>query len=324
MTVEVAPFRESHAEEWDAFVREAGNATFQQTRRFLAYHGDRFADASCLLYLDGKLSGVFPAAVAKVEPDVVVSHPGAAFGGVVHTGRLGGNRMVEALNGLISRYRASGFSRLRYKVLPPTYAAIPAQDDLYALQRVGATRSRCELSSTIRLDTRREPSARRLRSLKKAQRAVRVAVGHEHLEALYSVIAANLAREHGAAPVHSMEELRMLTARFPQEIEVLVAIVDGAVEAGVVLFNNAQVWHAQYIAASERAYAVCALDGVFDVAIRSASAAGARYFDFGTSNEGGGTVLNDGLYRFKSEFGGGGVVHEQYEVPVGSGGAYAR
>jgi hypothetical protein len=91
-------------------------------------------------------------------------------------------------------------------------------------------------------------------------------------------------------------------------------MMDGRVEAGVVLFTSTNVWHAQYIASSEKGYAVSALDVVFETAIDDASKACVRYFDFGTSNEEGGFVLNEGLYRFKSEFGGGGVAHEYYEL----------
>jgi len=84
----------------------------------------------------------------------------------------------------------------------------------------------------------------------------------------------------------------------------------------VVFFISRSAWHAQYIAASESAYNVSALDAIFDSAISEARKAGARYFDFGTSNEQAGLILNDGLYRFKSEFGGGGVAHEYYELDL--------
>jgi lipid II:glycine glycyltransferase (peptidoglycan interpeptide bridge formation enzyme) len=61
---------------------------------------------------------------------------------------------------------------------------------------------------------------------------------------------------------------------------------------------------------------VSALDAVFDGAIIDANRAGVRYFDFGTSNEDEGAVLNEGLYRFKAEFGGGGVAHEFFELDL--------
>ena len=268
---------------------------------------------------EGELLGVFPAAITSAEPAVVVSHPGATFGGVVHNGRLAGNRMVQAMRALVEHYARNQGTLLRYKVLPFQYAIIPSQDDLYALHVLKARRYRCELSSSIAIDARREPSQRRQRSLKKAKRSVEVVQGLEYLDALHHVITANLEREHGADPVHSLEELRILTSRFPKEIVVFVATINGDVEAGVIFFNSPNVWHAQYIAASERAYAACALDAVFDAAINASAAAGVSYLDFGTSNEHGGQVLNDGLYRYKSEFGGGGVAHEYYEISFDSG-----
>jgi hypothetical protein len=43
---------------------------------------------------------------------------------------------------------------------------------------------------------------------------------------------------------------------------------------------------------------------------------GARYFDFGVSNEQEGRILNEGLYRFKTSFGAGGVAQEFYKVEL--------
>lgn len=114
--------------------------------------------------------------------------------------------------------------------------------------------------------------------------------------------------------MHTLEEIRVLQSRFPREIQVRCGIIDDQVEAGVVLFNSSRAWHAQYIASSARGYESSVLDAVFDSIIGEAETSGARFFDFGTSNEDGGEVLNDGLYRFKHEFGGGGVAHEFYQI----------
>jgi lipid II:glycine glycyltransferase (peptidoglycan interpeptide bridge formation enzyme) len=152
--------------------------------------------------------------------------------------------------------------------------------------------------------------------LKKAQKMVTLSGDPALFGELWAVIAQNLARKHDAKPVHSLDELALLQERFPEYIIIRCALMEGRVEAGVVFFNSPSVWHAQYIAASESAYNVSALDAVFDAAITEAQQAGARYFDFGTSNEDGGKVLNDGLYRYKSEFSGGGVAHEFYEISL--------
>jgi len=55
---------------------------------------------------------------------------------------------------------------------------------------------------------------------------------------------------------------------------------------------------------------------VFERATAEALSAGVRYFDFGTSNECEGTVLNEGLYQYKHEYGGGGAVHEFYDIDL--------
>jgi lipid II:glycine glycyltransferase (peptidoglycan interpeptide bridge formation enzyme) len=59
-----------------------------------------------------------------------------------------------------------------------------------------------------------------------------------------------------------------------------------------------------------------ALDAVIEHCIEQAMRDAKRWFDFGISTESQGLVLNEGLYRFKSEFGGGGTVHEFFEIDL--------
>jgi hypothetical protein len=264
------------------------------------------------------LIGLFPAAQQLGIPSTIVSHPGVTYGGLVHDGRLLGQRMIDALSAVAHHFRTRGFALLRYKPLPAIYQLIPAQDDLYALFRLGARRVRCDLSSTIDLSQRRTPAERRRRALKKALKCVVVAMDEDshRLEQLWPVVEENLARKHETRPVHSFVEIAELARLFPKAIRVVVGLVEGKVEAGLILFITPRVWHAQYIASSKRGYDCSALDAIFDFSLQHAVAAGARYFDFGTSNECEGHTLNDGLYRFKSEFGGGGSAYETYELDL--------
>lgn len=314
MIFDLISYTHEHESLWDSWCDSAGNSTLLHTRKFLSYHGKRFDDASVLIFESGRLVGVMPAARAQHDSTLVVSHPGATYGGIVHQGWLNGERMIEALEQLKAYYRECGYTKFLYKPLPHGYACVSSQDDLYALFRLGAQRVRCDLSCAIDLSARRTPSERRRRGLKKALKTVTLVNGSEQLLGLWDVLAKNLERKHDASPVHSLAELTLLLERFPENIQVRTATIDGVVEAGVVLFSSTNVWHAQYIASSEIGYGVSALDAVFESAIDAARNRGARYFDFGTSNEQGGLVLNDGLYRFKSEFGGGGMAHEYYEL----------
>ncbi len=314
MIFDLVSYSDEYESLWDSWCDSAGNSTLLHSRKFLSYHGDRFDDASVLIFETGRLVGVIPAARAQHDSTLVVSHPGATYGGIVHQGWLNGERMIEVLEQLKAHYRECGYSKFLYKPLPHVYACVPSQDDLYALFRLGAQRVRCDLSCAIDLSARRTPSERRRRGVKKALKSVTLVNGSEQLVGLWGVLAKNLERKHDASPVHSLAELIMLSERFPENIQVRTATVGGVVEAGVILFSSPNVWHAQYIASSEIGYTVSALDAVFNSAIDEALNKGARYFDFGTSNEQGGLVLNDGLYRFKSEFGGGGMAHEYYEL----------
>lgn len=316
------PYRHDDDARWDAFCAASPCATFLHTRRFLSYHGDRFTDRSLVIEDgEGRWLGVIPAAVSPGDARQVVSHPGLTYGGLVHQGALRGERAIEALRAAATRWRDLGHDTLLYKALPALYHQAPAQDDLYALFRLGAQRTRCDLSCTIDLQA---PSAvawprseRRVRGMKKAARAgLRMAEGLAHLPALWDVLAANLASRHGARPVHSLAEITLLAERFPEHIACHVALEGDTVVAGVLTFSHGPVMHAQYIAASERGQVLSALDGLFAHLIDSARVQGRRWFDFGISNEDQGRVLNEGLYRFKSEFGGGGTVHEFYTLAL--------
>ncbi|MEQ4616817.1 MAG: GNAT family N-acetyltransferase [Corticimicrobacter sp.] len=286
------------------------------TRQFLEYHKSRFQDRSLLIFEDERLVGLLPAAESLQDATIVSSHPGATYGGIIHDGRLCGAKMIEAVEVIGHFYRECGYRNLDYKAIPDIYSIRPAQDDLYALFRFGASLFRKDLSSAIRLDRRGAVSSRRKRSLKKALEKVIVSEEICHLDAVWHVLQDNLQRKHGTQPVHSLPEIAELFARFPEQVRLFCALIDDQVEAGVVLFNSRQVWHAQYIASSQAGYSISALDALFENIIACAGASGAEYFDFGISTEQSGRFLNDGLYRFKTEFGSGGVVHEFYRLSL--------
>lgn len=264
----------------------------------------------------GKVVGLFPAAIDPADKTRIVSHPGATYGGIVRQGWLSGPRMVDAMTDLRRFYADRGYRKLLYKVVPFIHTRAIAQDDSYALFRQGANRVRCDLSCAINLTSRLPSSTRRRRGLKKALKRVTLSNDLTLLGDLWEVLAKNLNREYLSKPVHSLEELQLLQSLFPDQIFIRCALVEGKTEAGVVFFNSPIAWHAQYIGSSELGYDVSALDAVFDSAISEAQRAGASYFDFGTSNENEGRILNEGLYRFKVEFGGGGMVHEFYELEL--------
>lgn len=317
MTINVRPYNLIDANAWDDFSKDSLQSTLLHTRRFLSYHGERFTDCSLIIEDDGKWVGLFPAALSPSDSKLVVSHPGITYGGIIHQGSLRGERMIDALKMIRQHYASLGLANLLYKAVPKFYHRAPSEDDLYALFRIGAKRTRVDLSSTIDLQHRLPISERRRKCLKKAIKiGVEIVEGEQYLPALWDVLSENLKRKHGLLPVHKLQEIQLLTLRFPENISCVCGVVKNKVEAGILLFITPTTYHAQYIASSETGYDVSALDAVFDNCIQVAQENGKRWFDFGVSTEGGGLILNDGLCRFKSEFGAGGTVNEFYELDL--------
>ena len=311
----IVQFTPEWSEGWDELVERAPMATFLHSRRFLSYHGDRFEDASLLLFDEqDRLRAALPAALDPELADTVVSHPGATYGGLVHDGSVNGDRTRDALAQVREHYAAQGLERLRYDAVPHIYHRSPSQDDIWALAELGATLVRSDLSCAIDLANRREPSERRRRSIRRArERGVTVSEGTDGLAAFWPVLESTLERRHAARPVHTLAEIEELRSRFPQRILPLVATLDSEPCAGAVLFVTHTTVHTQYLAATEAGMDASALDAVIEHGVELAAARGARWFDFGISPGEDRRGVLAGLYRYKAEFGGGGVVHERYE-----------
>jgi hypothetical protein len=314
----VRSFTTPQAEDWDDLVHRSCNGTFLHTRRFLSYHGDRFADRSLVLHdRRGRVIGVFPAAVSPADRETISSHPGLTYGGLVHDGSVRGGSMIAALHEIAGHYRRLGYHRLRYKAVPAIYHSLPADDDLYALFRLGARQDRSDLSATVDLSNRGTVSQRRIRSRRAAKaEGVSVRSSWDEIEEFWEILEANLARRHGAAPVHSVAEIQLLHDRFPDQIILITARVGGVLTGGAVLFATGPALHMQYTATTDRGRAACTTDLVMEWGIELARRGGRRYFDFGVSTLSEGQHLDESLYQFKTSFGAGGVTYDHYELDL--------
>ena len=301
------------AGEWDAFVRRARNGLFLFERGYMDYHADRFTDAS-LLFRDGeKLVAVLPACAAG---DTLASHGGLTFGGLVldETVRLG--RVVELVSALTAKLPELGFSRLLYKQVPTFFFEPQSAEDSYALFRAGARITRVDANFVTDLARPVEVQERRRRSAKKATKAGVTVTESADFSAFWAqALVPVLQARHGVAPVHSVAEIELLRARFPQNIRLFVATREGRVLAGTVLYLYRGVTHAQYIAANDEGRDTGALDLVFSALLENAPGA-PRFFSFGISTEDAGRVLNEGLAEWKEGFGARAVPHTFYELTV--------
>jgi Acetyltransferase (GNAT) domain len=312
----VARFEPADAVEWDALVEASGNGAMLHTRRFLSYHGDRFADRSLTVRdTAGRIAGVFPAAESPADPRTVASHPGATFGGLLAAPDVGGGAYRSMMQCALGVWADMGYTTLAYAPAPFIYHRVPRQDDCYVLGRLGARVSRRTLSACIDLAHRLPQSSRRKRSLAKALKAgCTVRGGADILPQLWPVVESALLERHGRRPVHSLAEIELLASRFPAGIECVGAFAGDEVVAGVVLFASPAVTHVQYSLSSPAGMAAGAMDLLIEHAIQAAADRHVRFFDLGISTDPAGLELNEGLHQFKLEFGAGTVVYEQYEL----------
>jgi hypothetical protein len=307
----VLPYSPGEQREWDELVDRSRAPHVLFRRGYLEYHADRFADASLLVREGGRVLAALP---ASRDGDRLVSHGGVTFGGFVTDRRMTATRMLATFDAVLDRLRSEGVATWVYKAVPHIYHRVPAEEDLYALVLCGARLVRRDLSSTI-LMTDRLPYSKGRKAAVKAARGLRVAQERDFAE-FWAVEEEALARRHGVAPVHSLDEISLLAARFPDAIELFTARDDGgALLGGIVVFATPVLAHAQYIASTEEGQARGAVDAIVEHLLTERYA-DRRWFDFGISTTEQGRVLNEGLVGNKESYGARAVAYDTYELEV--------
>jgi hypothetical protein len=298
-----------HRAEWDALVRRSRNGVFLFHRDYLEYHADRFADHSLLFFQGDKLLGVMP---ASIQGEVLSSHGGLTFGGVVSDERLRTAAMLELFGALKGHLRERGIRTVVYKAVPHIYHRMPAEEDLYALSRHGGKLTRRDVSSAIQMSRRAEPTKGRKWGLRKARAGGLDVQECGDFRAFMSIEEEQLRKKYGVRPTHTAAELEMLAGRFPDNIRLFTASRGGRLLGGVVVYRSERVAHAQYIAATDEGRELGCLDVLVD-RLLSETYADVPYFDFGISTEDGGRHLNLGLIDNKESYGARAVCYDFYE-----------
>lgn len=300
------------AERWNGLAAISPTGTFLHNRSYMDYHSDRFEDCSVMVYDDkDRLIAALPANSAG---STVVSHGGLTYGGWLTDNRHVTAAVLLRVWEMVSAYyRDRGFSEMLYKPVPFIYHRYPAQDDLYCLFRMGAVAEAVQISSAIDLG---DPMAYDSNARRCARHAAAGGVVTEEggdPADFWRMLSGVLAERYGKTPVHSVDEMRLLMSRFPDNIRFHGAYAGGTLVAGTVIYVAGAVAHAQYIAASAAGRELKALPLLFE-SVKTRYGGMCRYLDFGISTENGGKYLNDGLLRQKSGMGGRGVVYSCYRL----------
>lgn len=306
--IEVRRYNPDDADRWNSFVAESKNGTFLLDRRYMDYHADCFTDYSLLFYLDDKLVALLP---ANVQGDILFSHGGLTYGGLVTTDKLKTVDALDVFTYLRKHLLLEGFERVIYKPCPWIYHSLPSEEDLYALFRFGARLAGRDVATVVDLHNMLPMTTLRRRQAKKALDNG-VTISRENgFGKFWKVLDDNLMQRYGVHPVHTLDEISLLASRFP-DIELYEAHLGGETIGGVVLYVCGKVAHVQYISANELGKEIGAIDLIFNKIIDVVKPR-CRYLDFGKSTEQFGYFLNKGLIFQKEGFGGRAVCYDTYE-----------
>lgn len=314
MTFEIKRYNgEKNLEEWNLFVKNSKQGTFLLDRLYMDYHSDRFTDHSLMIYKNDKLYALLPGNEAD---GIFYSHQGLTYGGLLTTSKTSAEEVCKIFVALNAYLRAEGFQKVIYKAIPWIYQQIPAEEDLYAIVKechaqliVRNIASVVDMSHPLKWNRDRHYGAN------KAHTDGIIAEESNDFPTFWKILEDNLMATYQAKPVHTLKEILLLKSRFPELIRLYVAKKEGKILGGTLLYITPQVVHAQYISATAEGKHAHAIDAIFRKVLKD-DFKDCRYFDFGTSNEDHGKVLNTSLIYQKEGFGGRAVVYDTYEWKI--------
>ena len=286
---------ERHRAQWEEFVsKRARNAHFMHRRCYLDYHADRFDDHSLLFF--GERAAPLAVLPANRVGEMLVSHGGLSFGGLLVGSRFRLSQWREAFAAIGDHMAGAGLETLDYRPPPPWYHQQPGEEDVFLLESAGL--QPVLLGSAICRIGGRFPGNPTRRNESRGT-GLDVAREDAALGETLELVAETLRLRHEAAPVHTRAEIEHLAGLFPDGIRCYTVRRDAELVAGAIVFVTAPVVKLQYVG-----YTIGRAMSVVYAHLFSLEELRGRWIDFGTSMAGGGGVLDAGLFAYKESLGG--------------------
>lgn len=286
--------------EWDRFCHTAKNATFLFQRDFMDYHSDRFTDHSLMMYKDEELIAVLP---ANIKDETVYSHQGLTYGGFVLNEKCKLFDALEAYKAMLQFLFSEGITSLYFRVIPSFYNLLPSDELEYFLFRSGATLEKRDVLMVIDYAYKLRFQKNRREGINKAIRnGLTVTIDNNYDTFWNEILIPNLKQKHGIAPVHSLDEIKLLASRFPDNIKQVSVYKEDKMVAGTTVFLTKTTVHPQYVSGNPDKNFFGSLDLAYNFIINECWQ-DKRYFDFNISSEENGEVLNSGLIFWKETCG---------------------
>src|SRR5690606_14956101 len=295
---------------WDDFVSEAKNSSFLFRRDFMEYHQDRFEDFSLLLYNNKELVAILP---ANIKDNKVFSHQGLTYGGLVVLPKLRIIDYYSIFRELLFYLHNAQINSLYLKEIPYFYNSIPNDEWKHLAYITNAELYKRDLCAVINLKKKHCISKSIIRDAKTGEKHIDSFERTTNFKGFWEeVLIPEMFAKYQTTPVHSVDEIVLLSELFPDNIHLYCVFKDNKIIAGTVLFIFNNVVHVQYISGLQRYKKLGILDFLFYDLITNKFKSFC-YFDFGISNEQNGKKTNKGLLFWKESFGARGISQDFYE-----------
>ncbi len=330
MNLQVVPIKEISEEKEkvkiDQFIMDYnGNGEFINTIKYLSYHSeDRFTDDSIIIkdFDSGNMKGVIMAASKKDEEKKIISHPGTTFAGVVLNRKIKVDEMDKLLD-LALLYYSRYYEHIELKLSPAMYSAQPNQILEYMLLKKGFKYEFNALANIIDLSKiKKESEIFNLYNSKRRNQVNKVIKENKYCfrnadiinSSIWESMNHNINDKFRSQTTHSYEEITKLKDKFqcyifPYETN----RNDNEYGAFALVYKFKNVFHTQYLDMNYKVSRDYPNLLLIHELIKVATQEGYKYFSFGASTENSGGYLNEGLYHYKSGFGGGEILFPVYK-----------
>ena len=303
-------YTDSHYNLWNDFIQRSKNGTFLFHRDFMEYHSDRFRDFSLLIFEGEKLVAVMPANRAG---EVLHSHQGLTYGGLVLETSIGGEKVEEIFKALRDYLNDAGINSIKIKQILSIYHKTPAYELDYILYKHGGGLYRKDMNLAIDYSRPLAISKSKLKHFRRISAiGLEIRMDNDFGAFWNNVLIPRLAEKHNAKPVHTLDEIKLLHDRFPKNIIQYNVYHKDRILAGITLFNFENVVKSQYGATTNEGEKLRALDYLFITLIEEFKDK-TSFFDMGTVTEGDGDY-NKGLLKQKEELGCSIYTQDFYEI----------
>ena len=227
---------------WDDFIFKSNNGTIFHTQHFLNYHQNRkFINHSLLFFDKDILLAVLPAAVIKNNhKNILCSHPGASFGGIVYSQNLNFITYNNIISCLEDYCLQNKFDIIRLINTPDIYNKVKDDSFNYLLQWKGFIQKEIYISHYLKNNFKNETikllNKRKQRYIKNIEKKNKFSYQINEKFDLFYPILLESKKLFQTIPTHSLEELFLLKKKFPKEVQLLLFYHNKTAVGGSVVF----------------------------------------------------------------------------------------